>query len=283
MGKKRRRSANFLDRNPICIFCGGTTPATTRDHVPSRQLFYRREWPEGYEFPSCRSCNSATRHEEQVIAMFSRIYPDGRTEVERSETKKIIESVSRHYPEVLSEMRSSPRQVRNFLKKSGRPLPAGKTTQELPYVNASGPNLHWCMSAFARKLFAALHFKNTGMIIPRCGGIAWMWYANTQFIDGEVPEEIFRHFGQGWQRLHRRKVDLGEQFNYSMIGPSDDGQVAGYLAAFRFSFAIFGFVCMDIKNFDLTIEKADLLRPLSWDQAHNQPKIGRLGRFTAGT
>lgn len=211
--------------------------------------------------------------------MFSRIYPDGKTDTERNETRRIIESVSKSYPDVLNEMRSSPRQIRNFLKKTGTDMPPGVTTRQLPYVNASGPNLYWCMSVFARKLFTALHYKHTDLIVPAGGGIVWTWYANTQFVNGEVPEELFSYF-TGWQQMQRRKIDLGEQFNYYVIGPSNDGQVAGYFVAFRFAFAIFGYVNMDIRNFDPSVEEKDILRPLVHVKA---PPLPRNRKLTAGT
>jgi len=72
MGDRARRRREFLKKHPLCCFCGGTTPATTIDHVPSRQLFNNKGWPEGYEFPACELCNGAARDAEQVVAMLAR-------------------------------------------------------------------------------------------------------------------------------------------------------------------------------------------------------------------
>src|SRR5580704_10792852 len=115
MPKNRSRILReFLARHPTCIFCGGNTPATTRDHVPSRQTFHNRAWPEGYEFPSCQSCNKATRHEEQVMAMISRFYPEARTDAEKEEMMCIIKAVRKNYPGVIPELLPSPEVIRRY-------------------------------------------------------------------------------------------------------------------------------------------------------------------------
>jgi hypothetical protein len=79
LGSKKQKKINFLTKHPVCCFCGGETPATEPDHIPSRVLFDNRQWPEGYEFPACVACNRETRHDEQIVAMLSRAYPDTNT------------------------------------------------------------------------------------------------------------------------------------------------------------------------------------------------------------
>lgn len=48
-GKKRKQE--FLKQHPVCFNCG-TAAATTEDHVPSRECFVDRHWPEGFVFPA---------------------------------------------------------------------------------------------------------------------------------------------------------------------------------------------------------------------------------------
>ena len=67
MARHRSSLRSFLEEHRHCIFCGGDTPATTQDHVPSRQLFSQRWWPEGYVFPACTGCNRA----EQVVSLLA--------------------------------------------------------------------------------------------------------------------------------------------------------------------------------------------------------------------
>src|ERR1700730_3841822 len=103
-----RRLRDFLAQHPLCIFCGGVASASTRDHVPSRQTFHLREWPESYEFPSCEPCNAATKDAEQVMAFISRISPDVKTPTEQCEMARIVDAIKNNYPAVLMEMRATP-------------------------------------------------------------------------------------------------------------------------------------------------------------------------------
>ena len=124
---RRMRRRVFLAKHPTCIFCGGETPATTEDHVPSRQLFHGRNWPEEFIFPACQRCNADTRHEEQVVAMLARLYPDAETEEKRKEMERIIKAVDSNYPEVLVEMQPSSHQVRGFLRlRTHKTIPLGR-------------------------------------------------------------------------------------------------------------------------------------------------------------
>src|SRR5689334_3078896 len=98
--------------HPHCIFCGGETRATTKDHVPSRQMFHKKDWPVGYEFPACRSCNETTSGDEQVVALMARMYPSGVTKDHDQELEGLFKAVRNNRPQVLVEWRPSRRQVR---------------------------------------------------------------------------------------------------------------------------------------------------------------------------
>src|SRR5258708_31634045 len=73
MGMSKLKRAQFFSAHPWCCFCGGSAPATTEDHIPSRAIFDSSNWPEGYSFPACDACNGLTRFDEIIIAMLSRI------------------------------------------------------------------------------------------------------------------------------------------------------------------------------------------------------------------
>lgn len=101
---KQSRTQQFLKEHPFCCFCGGNEPATTRDHVPSRQIFTGKLRPQGLEVPACDRCNSGTSRHEQVAAMFSRLYPDPVKRLEKEETQKIIWAVNRNNPLLFGEL-----------------------------------------------------------------------------------------------------------------------------------------------------------------------------------
>ena len=79
-------------------------PATTIDHVPPRIMFRDRYRPKGLEFPSCRSCNEVTKHCDLVAAMLGRVYPDAKTDKDREEFKKLLQSINNNIPGLLQEM-----------------------------------------------------------------------------------------------------------------------------------------------------------------------------------
>ena len=259
---RRRQMREFFERHPTCIFCGGGTPATTRDHVPSRQMFLKRSWPEGFEFPSCEACNAATAHQEQVVAMLARINPDGATETEQKETQSIIKAVGRNYPTILQELRPSARQARDFLKKLGIPKHPSLATSEVPVLNLQGPLVNYCVATFARKLITALHYKHTGKIIPLDGGIIWKWYSNVQAMEGELPQAFISHFLQNKPDILRAKQPLAGEFDYK-YGVVGHGEKPAYFAVFRLSFAILGYASMDASKFPDVRPEMEILRPFS--------------------
>ena len=80
LGKcERVRRARFLAAHPCCCFCGGGIRAETEDHIPARSLFVDRQWPEGFVFPACRSCNSSSRFDGLLKAAPSGCFRGGAT------------------------------------------------------------------------------------------------------------------------------------------------------------------------------------------------------------
>jgi hypothetical protein len=253
MSRKRSQILrDFLAHHPTCIFCGGNTPATTQDHVPSRQTFHNRAWPEGYEFPSCESCNKATRHEEQVIAMFSRLYPEGKTDAEKKEMVAIINAVRRNYPSVIRELQPSPDQIERY---RSRPWSGAWV---LP-VSLNGPLINGCARVVARKLFSALHYKEFHKIIPPQGGIVWRWFSNADLLDNKLPDELISMMSKA-PVIQRTRRDLSDQFTYTFVKVVD-GELTAYFATFRQSFAMLGFVEMDSSLFGVD-DQSRILRPL---------------------
>ena len=75
MGEKKNRRETFLLAHPVCVFCGGGAKATTKEHCPPRSMFQGRQWPEGFEFPACDSCNHGTSDQDLLVAMLARMDP----------------------------------------------------------------------------------------------------------------------------------------------------------------------------------------------------------------
>ena len=255
---KRER---FFADHPTCIFCGGVTAATTLDHVPSRQLFYRKHWPEGFVFPACGHCNAATGQEEQVVAMLSRMLPNGETEDQVAETTKIIRKVARYYPDLIVEMWPSEDELRGFLRRRGVTEPAVVPSPEAPVLSVNGPLAVHCIATFVRKLYTALHYKEMGLIVPPEGGIGWRWVNNVDPVEDQVPVDFVKLLG-GRPAIERARRNLEDQFNY-VCGGLEDGSMTAYFVTFRSSFALFGVVALDLAVLPGPEQQDRVLRPLS--------------------
>lgn len=258
MGAKSQLKKKFLSQHPFCCFCGGETPSVEPDHVPSRVFFEDRQWPEGFEFLACVRCNRATRHDEQVVAMLSWINPDPTTAKGKLEVEERIRAVAHNYPEVIKEMQPSVRQIRNAVKKYGLKLEVGQSVADLPVLAVNGPLVNAAVENFSRKLFCALYYKHTGRILSSSGGIAVRWFSNIQIEGDEIPRSIAPVL-VGFPKLERSRMKLDDQFFYRW-GIADTKTVAAFLAFFRRSFAIVGYVNNEAVNFRLPAH-ARILKP----------------------
>jgi hypothetical protein len=194
--------------------------------------------------------------------MLARLYPDPATDGERDEMQQRVRAVARNFPEILREMTPTARQLRNARKKYGISTagPMG-SLRDLPVLSLRGEKLNRAVSQFARKLALALFYKHTGSILPIGGRIAIRWYSNLQIHADEIPRELAAVLNQ-FPPLVRNNTSLGDQFFYR-IGVPDSGGMLAFLALFRESFGIFGFVTADASKMNLP-EHVERLAPFDW-------------------
>lgn len=269
MSSKRDKKKLFLAQHPFCCFCGGKIRAQEIDHIPSRVLFDNRQWPEGYEFPACVACNRATRHAEQVVAMLSRIFPDARTEEGAREVEERTRAVAHNYPGLLEEMRPSVRQVRDAIEKYGIQKSAGASAADMPLLHVGGPLVNSTVEQFGRKLFLALYYKHTRTILPAEGGIAVRWYSNLQIENEEIPRQL-AEIVRVVPTLERCNTNLCDQFFYR-YGITDTQKLAVFLAFFRRSFAVLGYLNRDAVDFKLPLG-TEIFRPFDHEETHHNNK-----------
>jgi hypothetical protein len=232
---KRRAHAALLQRQPWCIYCGGTAPATTIDHMPPRMMFRGKDRPKGLEFPSCEACNVGTRLSDLVASLLGRIYPDSEDAVHRSEVRRLMDAVGANVPGVLSEMYLP--KGRRKLARSRLGMPVGEV------LRADGPLLTKHMLAFAAKLGLALHFEATGRCIPRSGRVRPAWFSNAQAFRGDIPPSLTAHLPPS-RTLRQGRKHVGDQFRYSWL-VSDVGFEGVFYASFRESFAVAALTAFD--------------------------------------
>lgn len=240
MPKRTRgqRLAEFLQKHPRCYFCGET--ATTKDHVPHSDYFKDREWPEGYEFPACQSCNNPVGKVEQAVKLYFRI-SDISQEAEEGEINKLMMGVNNNTPELLPrDMRAI--EKRRELKKYGFPLPQGEFLSDYPMIAfpKQGAN---AFRIFSRRLACALYYKHVGKILPHEHFIRTYQIQSVHEAAGRLVNEIGSMM-QHTPAIRRGKNDLSDQFAY--VWNADAAQeLFSFIATFTQAFVVVGIVAAD--------------------------------------
>lgn len=261
MGTKARRLKKFLTHHPRCCYCGGKENATTQDHFPPRSIFPKRQWPEGYVFPACNACNSATSEDENIVALFARIYPEASSEEDQAEVTKIMQAVSELHPDLFRSLFPSANQVRRWLHERNMTLGAGMTTKDVPVMTIEHPRITTAVERFATKLFCSLYYMHTKSILSPSGGIVFRWYSNAQSPEEMPPEYILGPMLKMFPKLTRQGTSLASEFSYRYGIAVDTGTSGAFHVAFRQSIAMLGFVFEDIGKVNVP-EGARVLHPL---------------------
>jgi hypothetical protein len=243
MGQKQLRRQAFFRDHPLCCFCGGLQPSAQEDHFPSRSLFDQRKWPEGYVFPACDGCNQVTRYDEQLVSFLSRFRSNPETAVRESEFRDTLRSIRNNFPGLLEVMTPDFRDAIDAAKKYSLQVPADGTAADLPIMKITDERIHNAVANFARKLGLAIYYKDAGQILPPGGAIGARWYSNVQIDNNEIPRELAEVL-PSMPKFERASRSLVNQFFYR-VGVTDDKRMATFLAFFRQSFCILGFISTD--------------------------------------
>jgi hypothetical protein len=164
----------------------------------------------------------------------------------------------RYFPQLPKSLTVN--QKRAFLKERGIDRPVNVALADLPMIALDRETIDNAFSTCALKLFCSLYYKHVGKIVPRTGGVFARWFMNIDVYQGAIPDE-FVALLRGHPTLHRANVNLKSQFTYR-YAVSEDAKHAFYDCAFRNSFKMIGFVCVDSSYFDDPTEQ--LLRPFNW-------------------
>jgi hypothetical protein len=225
MGERRlklTKTQRFLADHPICCFCGGTVAATERDHVPSRAFFANRDWPEGYEFPSCSDCQGESRVAELTCAAIMRSAP-APTETNYDEIAKLLRGLARSDSETFKEFLGPERS-------SGLALPASvlrRLRRPDGVLFNLGPRIHRQMEQYIVKLTKALYYKHFDQIVPTRAAIEYYTVSNAEV--GEPHErQIASMRFPGTPVLVRcsnaqTRAPISDQFQYSYLGSDPPG------------------------------------------------------------
>lgn len=244
MGQAKSRKQQFLTAHPTCCFCGGVAVATSIDHQPARTIFLGREWPEGYEFPACDSCNQGSSTSELVAGLITRLgETDGVTrEAEDAEFMAHLRGVRNNAP-ASADLVMSEDDVREWLRSRNVPEPSDAALTDIPVVRLP-PEAARDVRLFGSKLALALHYKHTGIIVPRTGGVALQIHTNERLHFQGPLEESLRQYLKRRALIRRNGRSLESQFGY-IYGITADLNVGVYYCAFRRSIAILMVVAID--------------------------------------
>ena len=147
------KKALFRIEHPNCCFCGGTRPATTRDHVPPEACFPRGLCPEEFEFPSCASRNNGHSRHDTIFGFYSMLLDfneENRTPADHKRLEKLRDEVGKRYPDALPDPATHEPIYRagNIIT----PSPVALSVEVKPAVKAA-------MLAVGAKLTHALYYR----------------------------------------------------------------------------------------------------------------------------
>lgn len=250
-----KRLRKFKSDHPLCCFCGGAEATTCIDHVPSRQMFFRRQRPKGLESPACDRCNNITGTHEQFAAMLARTFPDADSRDATNEIENLIGAVHRHSPDVLAEMRPSWRQQYDYQQRFGLDHKGGALSVNGPLVNQS-------IRMFGAKLVMALHYHCVGGIVPSDGGVAIKWFTNWDRVNNKIPDSLFSLQGEP-KTLQQGNWSVPDQFEYSWVA-TECRRMAHYVSTFRKAYLVAGIVHVDADELHATFPNVDIIHPGGW-------------------
>jgi hypothetical protein len=219
---KQTKRVRFLAENPLCCFCGGSIEATTVDHVPNRAFFVDRDWPEGYEFPSCASCQDASRGAELACTAVLRSAPATK-QIDYKEIAKHLKGLATNDLEAFREFIGPERS-------SGLTLPAAvRARLHRPdgVLFNLGPKIHAYIDEYVIKLTKALYYKHCGRAVPAEAVIEFAIASNAE-IGQQRERQINAMRFPGTPMLvrcsnARTKGPVSEQFAYSFLGSEPPG------------------------------------------------------------
>jgi len=200
-----------MTSDPICCYCG-VRATETIDHAPARACFKNNEAPEGYESPACVPCNGALRKTENIVALYIKLADRTPENFSFTDQERLRLGVRNNAPECLPGADLSANQRRRAYQMQGLRLAPGETFAEAPVARVPKP-VQAHMRLFARKMLAALFYRETGRILGTSHALITEW-----FQAGSPASVASSARAQAWfGKLivgKRQNINIGRQFVY---------------------------------------------------------------------
>lgn len=241
----RKTIQEFAKEHPHCCFCGGLNTTTTRDEVPPRTMFKDRVWPDGYRFPACQTCNSASRYIDQALALYARMsFADRHTDEE--ELTPYIHGVANNRPDLLPIVSNRSIDAKKLLRSLGIEKPEGTFAKDYPIARIPEEAMS-AFDVFFAKLFSALYYKHTERIVPAGSAIALIKDTNQIYEDPNPFGWLHRLPFDNEPTIQRSGMSLQDQFDYRWTyNPEED--LFGF--SFQLRYSIFGIISGPVSDPD---------------------------------
>jgi hypothetical protein len=215
-------TAEFIEQNPWCIFCGGAEATTTREHCPPKALFQHKGWPEGYEFPACFKCNNGTSNYDRMLAMLARTDYNGDAGNLDGKFADLVAGVHAQDASQIPAMLPTVREARTYNRRFGIVPKTGQTHQDASPVKIT-PEMQTAVEVFSGKLAKALYFRETGKVFPLDGCLALRWFTNAELLENDSYPvfQMLEGLTGNAPLLKRGGKALNDQFSYKFSVPSD--------------------------------------------------------------
>jgi hypothetical protein len=238
---KKTATQRLLAQYPDCCFCGGTRPATTREHMPPKALFDSSHRPDKLVMPACGDCNRGTSTADLVASVVSRWAYNAAAQ-ENEDHRRLVAQVRRQAPELAAEWTKpiDRAKARQHLENYGVHVPhdAGLVT--------IGPLTITQLNLFAHKVVLGLYFEHFRRFLPNNGRLCAYWRSKEDFAQAGIPPvllEMMKRYGT----LEQGKWNAREIFEYRFEINEADGLFA-CLARLRSALFICGFVAGDVEQ-----------------------------------
>jgi hypothetical protein len=202
-------------------------------------MFKARQWPEGFEFPACTSCNGGSSREDLLIAWLARIdFTDDENAEQDQEFNRLLSTIRAREPGLIDRMIPTAEEDKALSEKMGI-APLG-TTAEPELVPVHVPTkFDNAVHVFSAKLFKGVYYQEIGNPFPENGCILSHWFTNAHlFTHGSYPmfDALSKLAGKA-PLLKRQKRLLNDQFEYK-VSISEDRSLLLLQARFGRSFGI---------------------------------------------
>lgn len=185
-------------------------------------MFQYRQWPEGFEFPSCEACNHGTNNHDLLISMLARMDPFEGKGNKDGTLHGLMKMTNKQYPGMFEKMMPSANESRRKNRELSLQLAPGQTHQDTGVVNV--PNqMHDAVCVLALKLAKGVFYREAGAIFPDGGCLLLNWFTNADFLrSGKyVVFDLLKELGGNAPPLQRSGRHLNDQFEYKLSLSAD--------------------------------------------------------------